>query len=71
MTDYGDIENSALFICSDCGGTGYIVEPEHHHLCDPNSGCVVGCPVPVQVECEECNGSGQTEGHWEKNKEKK
>lgn len=42
--------------CESCNGEGWIVEPEHSHHCNTETGCDVKCPVPVQVKCKACNG---------------
>jgi DnaJ-class molecular chaperone len=50
--------------CPECNGDGWYQETESGHGCDgtPQS-CAVRCPVPipVQVECGACRGSGSIE----------
>ena len=47
--------------CFGCGGQGYHVETEYGHDCGGDDRlCQSRCPVPVpvQVACEACGGSG-------------
>jgi len=43
--------------CPDCQGDGWTVEPDHAQGCDGN--CDGDCPIPVQVWCIKCEGSGK------------
>lgn len=46
--------------CGKCGGDGWVVGTESAH--DPNcDGSCVNCPVPVpvQIKCERCDGTGR------------
>ena len=55
------MENQAdkpkYFDCDQCEGYGSIVVPEHHPSCDGM--CKGNCPVPVQVPCDKCGGTGR------------
>ena len=53
-------ENMPAFPCPTCGGLGWDVGMEHDPSCD--DGCRQGrCPIPVQVQCSTCGGSGEIE----------
>ena len=43
-------------LCTACGGDGFTIEPEHDSNC---KGDCLHCPVPVQVWCTRCDGTGE------------
>lgn len=45
-------------ICTNCSGDGWIIEPAHHPECDDS--CYI-CPIPIQVICSMCEGTGKVE----------
>jgi hypothetical protein len=47
--------------CRTCGGDGWTVEPGHALECWGNNCERNGCPVPVQVQCNPCGGTGEVE----------
>jgi hypothetical protein len=46
--------------CEKCRGDGWTVESEHSPKCDGVK-CAPDCPIPVQVECPACDGTGRVE----------
>jgi hypothetical protein len=49
-------EEIEFFDCDQCGGTGWVIMPDHHPSCNGN--CTHLCPVPVQAPCDKCGGAG-------------
>ena len=47
--------------CSFCNGDGWHSEMEHNPACTGDK-CVEPCPVEVQVECRNCEGTGRVGG---------
>lgn len=42
--------------CPECKGDGFRIEPGHVCLGDDRE-CVRDCPIPMQVQCELCEGN--------------
>ncbi len=50
--------------CSICKGDGWNQESAHSHEYghhDESGECTGYCPIPIQVQCQSCKGSGYIE----------
>lgn len=51
--------------CPTCNGQGWVIESQHTPECGAAwgkwEGCHPDCPIPMQVPCRDCGGSGEVD----------